>query len=83
MDNLIETKVREIIKENAELIVPIEEIGLDDDITNIGINSISFIKVVVAAETEFEFEFEDDDLDFSGFKDIRSIIAYIENKTKG
>ncbi|QUI21850.1 amino acid adenylation domain-containing protein [Vallitalea pronyensis] len=44
----------------------------------VGLNSIVFIKVVVKIEEDFNIEFSDDMLDFSKFKDISSIVQYIE-----
>lgn len=77
MDNM-ETKLRSIIENNIDLIVPIDDIGTEDDLSVLGINSVSFIKLVVEIEQEFDIEFEDDSLDFNNLKTIKDINDYIE-----
>lgn len=54
--------------------------NFDTDLVSIGLNSISYIKLVVAAEEEFEIEFSDEDLDITKFNSIKSVISYIESK---
>lgn len=75
-----EKKVREILKENIKTSVSFDEIGTEHSLSEIGVNSIDFIKVIVAIETEFDFEFNDEDLDFSMYDNIQKIVSYIENK---
>lgn len=82
MSKDIETLVREIIKETVELTVPVEEIGNEDDLMNLGMDSINSIKVVVAIEEKFGFEFYDEDLNIENFKNIRKLVSYIENRVQ-
>ena len=79
--NNIETKIRAIIEENAEMQKDFSHITSDIDLKNIGINSITFIKIVVSIETEFGIEFEDEDLDYNKFPNIKSLVNYVEDKT--
>ena len=79
--NNIETKIRAIIGENAEMQKDFSHIASDIDLKNIGINSITFIKIVVSIETEFGIEFEDEDLDYNKFPNIKSLVNYVEDKT--
>ena len=79
--NNIEAKIRAIIEENAEMQKDFSHITSDIDLKNIGINSISFIKIVVSIETEFGIEFEDEDLDYNKFPNIKSLVNYVEDKT--
>ncbi|NSW92018.1 MAG: hypothetical protein HPY74_15340 [Firmicutes bacterium] len=72
--------MRELIKEVVELTVPIEEVGIEDDLMNLGMNSINSIKVIVAIEGEFGFEFDDEDLNFENFRNIRKLVSYIESR---
>jgi len=52
----------------------------NDDLTVLGMNSISFIKLVVAIEEEFHFEFEDEDLDYSRFTSLNLLCKYVESR---
>lgn len=76
----IENKVREIVIENVGDELENENFGVEDDFSELGINSVSFLKVVVAIETEFDFEFEDDDLNISNFKNLKSLANYVNTK---
>lgn len=77
MSNEIERKLREIFKNNLDVE---GEIGLEDNLGTIGLNSVSFIKIIVAIEKEFDIEFEDESLNYNVFKNIKELIIYIENK---
>lgn len=79
--NSIEDKMRTIIKTYTDIKVPIEEIGINQNLTAIGMDSISCMKVIVAMEETFNFEVEDDDLILENFQDISSQIRFIEFKT--
>lgn len=78
MSNDIEKKVIDII----DLIL--EEPGVkdffeeNDDLLQFGIDSISFIKIIVAIEDEFKIEFEDDHLDFTKFASKKTLCNSIE-----
>lgn len=56
------------------------EIGLDDNLILLGLNSITFIKIVVACENEFDIEFDDDMLDYEIFDSLRKLSECIKNK---
>jgi len=76
----VEKKIREIMAQNVELTIPIENVDSDELITNIGINSISFIKLVVSIESEFGFEFDDEYLDYKRISTLRSMAKYVEDR---
>lgn len=76
----IEKKFRELLNEYAIVSTPANEINLDEKVENVFVNSILFIKIVVALETEFEFEFEEEDLDTEGYSTLRDVITYIEKR---
>ena len=46
-----------------------------------GINSILFVKIVVALEDYFAFEFDDEDLNFDKFETMNDVYTYIKEKT--
>lgn len=78
MSNEIESKVRALIKDNIELIMPIENIDSEQDLIKLGMDSINSIKIIVAIEREFAFE--DEDLNYENFQNIKTIISYIERR---
>ncbi|MCI8472291.1 MAG: acyl carrier protein [Clostridiales bacterium] len=57
-----ENKIREIIASNLKKNVSINDINVNDDLRNIGMDSISFITIVLAIEDEFGIEFPNDKL---------------------
>lgn len=71
-----------ILMKVQDLKVSIEEIKPESKLNMLGFNSILFIKLILAIEDEFDFEFEDEDLDYSKFKNIGSLLEYIEKKVQ-
>lgn len=76
----IEAKVRNILKENMKTSADIDKIDAAQSLTDIGFNSVDFIKVAVGIEAEFEFEFSDEDLNFDLFDSIEKITAFVQQK---
>lgn len=58
------------------------EVSFDMSFDILGIDSITFIKMVIMLEEEFEFEFDDEMLIFTKFPTVMSMISYIESKIK-
>ncbi|NBI27601.1 acyl carrier protein [Chengkuizengella marina] len=80
----IKEKVLNMLKENLEVSeeVDIDQLGFDDDLSVLGVNSMTFIKLVIAAEMEFGMTWDDEELDFSNFSTINNIINYISSSTE-
>lgn len=78
--NYVSQKLKSILHNCLELQIDKEDITLDSNLTEYGLNSVTFIKIVVAIENELEFEFEDEDLDSNKFITIRSIVDYVMEK---
>lgn len=57
------------------------EITEDDKISELGVNSIIFIKLLVKMEKEFDVKFEDEMLNYQTFDTIGDLIRMIEEKT--
>ena len=76
----ITEKVISILKTHIEGSLYWESFKLDDDLSNIGLNSVTFIKFVVSAEKEFEIVWENEDLKFDNFSTINKIANYISEK---
>ncbi len=78
---MIEQKIKRIIAKNIELQKLLnQDAWLNLELPDIGIDSIIFIKIIVAIEVEFDFEFNDKDLDFNKFPNIKSLVSYVQNK---
>lgn len=75
----IESRLMKIIELNEDMPIPKEEIGMDMDIAEKGVNSLIFIKLIVILETEFEVEFDDSELDITKYRTLNDLADYIEN----
>lgn len=75
----IQGRLIKVMKETlGDFVEGISTIKPDDDLSSFGVNSVNFIKLVVAVEEEFGFEFDDEQLDFNNFKTINGIVEYIK-----
>jgi acyl carrier protein len=66
--------------ENLDPEISVDGIKSDDDLLSVGINSVSFIKVVVGIEEEFQFEFDESALNVKNLGSIQALINYINSK---
>ena len=57
-----------------------DAISMETDFCSIGIDSITFIKIVVALENTFDFVFDDEKLLLSCFPTVKSMIEYVKQK---
>ena len=63
-----------------------KHIGYDTEITmkssfiSLGMDSISFIKIIVDLEEKFGFEFDVENIILSAYPDVKTLISYIEAK---
>lgn len=74
----IKEKIINIITSVCEKESVREYLEKNDDLTQLYINSIVFIKIVVELENAFEIEFEDAELDFKRFKSLTTLSDYVE-----
>ena len=51
-----------------------------DSILEESIDSITFVKIIVALEEEFGFEFEDEMLSFSKIASVEDLVNYVESR---
>lgn len=75
------------IKENIISIFRDTVNYLDDDffekeLIDLGIDSITFIKIIVKLENFFDFEFEEEDLNYQKFNQLNDVKEYIIKKTR-
>lgn len=73
------SKIQELIKAgDIENGMAIEDVNSETLLDELGVNSISYIKIVVALEEQFEIEFDEDDLEFGMIKSIGDLIKIVE-----
>ena len=58
----------------------LDNVSFETDFASIGLDSITFIKMIVALEGEFDFEFDDEMLLITKFPTVSSMIEYAELK---
>ena len=57
-----------------------QRLSANDDLTQLGMNSLDFIKLVVTVENEFDIEFEDEALESSKFLSLSALCDYVGQK---
>ena len=57
-----------------------KKIKEEDQLIDLGINSIDYIKIVLVLESEFGFEFDDEALDMNNIRNVRLLYQYICKK---
>lgn len=72
-------KILKILKEEELISASVEEINPDNGLSTLGLNSISFIKFVVAVEREYGIEFDDQYLDMESIKTFGNLVEYIDS----
>lgn len=80
MDIQLTKKILEIMEEKTGMKELSENINFELELKDAGINSISFINIVVSIEIEFGFEFGDSDLDYKKYSTLKSLVTYVESK---
>ncbi len=70
----------EIITEISEDGQTLEDISPNSQLEGLGINSLTFVKMLVKLEIEFDIEFEDSELMYDSSKTVQDIINVIRLK---
>ena len=76
----IQKKAFEIIASNLDM--KVSDITLETAFAGAGVDSITFIKIIVMLECEFEFEFDDEMLLITKFPTVKSMIEYVASKVQ-
>lgn len=76
----IELEVKKIIIKHAKLNIAVKELTTDKELIQLGIDSITGIKIFVAIEDRFDFEFDETNLNPDTFKNITQLCAYVQSK---
>lgn len=78
--NETEIKVVRILKENTGNQAMDDNEVLHQNFRDLGINSLNFIKVVVAIEDEFDVVFEDNQMNYELFGSVKDIVSLISKE---
>lgn len=76
--NDIQRKAFEVIKSTLDS--KTGNVTIDTTFGETGVDSITFVTLVVALEGEFDFEWDDDMLLITAFSTIKSMIEYVESR---
>lgn len=71
-------KIIEILVNVLDLEGDSQMIGEDDDLTEIGLNSLNAIEIVVNLESEFDIQVDDDDLLIDNLASVKLLRELIE-----
>ena len=73
------TNILQTISNNLETEVSLEQLALEKDLSKYNLNSLTYIKIIVALEEEFDIEFDDDELDIKSFQTVNDLVKCTEN----
>lgn len=74
----IQKRAFEVVSSNLDS--KISDVTMETEFAGAGIDSITFVKIVVALEVEFDFEFDDEMLLITKFPTIKAMVDYVESK---
>lgn len=80
MKNELTNRIKNAVAQATNSSITKEELEGLDNLTVFNINSLNFLKVIVAIEDEFEIEFDDSELDASKFNSLDELSEFIETK---
>lgn len=80
--NEIEKKIRDIINNNLskDIFKDAYEIIKDENLFNLGLDSLNIVKFMIAIEDEYNIVFEDEEIKSENWKNIENIEKLIKNK---
>lgn len=78
-ENEITETIVGIIKEKLH---GYSEISIESNLKEVGVDSLSFINIIVAIENKYEFQFDDEKLSFAEFPNVLSLVLYVIEKVK-
>ena len=78
------SKIFEVIAATLSelLAIPANSVRIDEPLSEINLDSLNFVNLVIALETEFGFEFDGDKLLISEFPTVSSLVDYVEEKVR-
>lgn len=63
-----------------ELLVSVDKIEKNDNLFNLGLDSLNVIKLIIGIEEELNIKFQDKDIDSKNWKSIENINKLIEER---
>lgn len=75
-------KMTEILREVLEIEPEIEKLTTKSSLSDLGINSVDFIKLLVKIEMEFGIEIEDENLSEDLYETIDDLLNFVECKIR-
>jgi acyl carrier protein len=69
-----------IIINEINKLTQVDKITMNSSLESLGINSISFIKLIVAIENELGFEFEYEHLNMKKYLIINDLVQYVAGR---
>ncbi len=78
VDNLLDTmlKIYNNHIKNCEINIK----NINDDLSNFGVDSLAYLKIIVDIENTFFIEFDDEKLIFSELPTVSAMVEYVESK---
>lgn len=71
-------KIRQILGKHSRLNIDFGEVGIDQDLYEIGLTSLTTVNIMLAIEDEFDIEFPDNKLNRQTFESIESLVEVVE-----
>ena len=81
-DTEIEDRIRKIIVNEIGINIDSERLKTDTLLSDIGMDSMNSLDLIMAIEEKFNILFEDNDLIIDNFKNIGSLISYVKKRKK-
>ena len=79
-DEVNEYEINEYEMESLFIPITIEQV--DDDLSELGLDSLSFIRLIVSLEEEYNVEFKDEDLILSNMNTVKKIFSAVQRLLK-
>ncbi len=74
----VEETIKRLLAKYSEIGLEKDSVRNEDPLCELGLNSLSFIQMVVEIEQEFQIEFEMEMLGMDSFEKAENIISYVE-----
>lgn len=80
--NEIELKIREVINYELcdDLYKNIDDISKDENLFNVGLDSLNIVKLIMGIEEKFDIIFENEEIASQNWKNISEIEKMVKNK---
>lgn len=76
----IERTIKSIIRDNLDFPVTLEKMDGNSALSELGVNSITFVKIIICIENELGIAFEDEFLDINKLDTLAKFVDYVAAK---